>query len=186
MGYAVDRDFALLTDDGLRQHEFADLQPVDVNVQIRQDRGIGIGRRGVELRAARQHHQRGFQQADRNMVVHITKRLPHDMHARGHREHALGVAQHKIVNHHVAIDRPVDPSDFDGHARFEFQRRDLLDQESLARLGVEAQQQARHQHDQRHDKADDPDRDLLPQGATFAHDHGLARDGLGGGVILSH
>ena len=84
------------------------------------------------------------------------------MHLGADREHALGISQHQIMDRHVAIDRPVDPADLDLHARFHLERGNLLDQEFLARLGIEAEQQARDQNHQRHDQTDRTDRDLLP------------------------
>src|SRR3546814_5079743 len=69
MGHAVDGDLAFLTYDRLGDEEQGDLQPVDVDVQVGQDRGVGIGLGDVEPRAAGEDHQRAFQQPHRHMVV---------------------------------------------------------------------------------------------------------------------
>ncbi len=62
------------------------------------------------------------------------------MDAWGRRERAFGVAQDKVMDDHVTIDRPFDPPDLDRHAGFQLQRRDLAYQEFLARLGVQGKQ----------------------------------------------
>lgn len=87
---------------------------------------------------------------------------------------------------HVAIDRSLDQADLDPHARFHLERGDLLDEEALARLGIEEQQQARDQHHQPDDQAGQADGDLLPQRAALADHHGLGRFGRGERGIFRH
>ena len=99
------------------------------------------------------------------------------------------------MDDHVAVDRPVDPADFDLHSRFHLERSDLPDQEFLARLGVEAKQQHAHEQQEADHNAGNADRDLLPQGPLFPHHDGFGRRvsrrfarlrSGGRGVVLCH
>ncbi len=119
------------------------------------------------------------------MIVEVAEGAPHHMDARGHGKGALGVAQHKVVDDHVAIDRSLDTADFDRHTGFQLQRRDLADQEFFAGLRVEGQQQPGDQDDEAKDQPGNPKDDLLPERPSFPDDQGLTF-GSGRGRVFGH
>ncbi|MCY1171669.1 hypothetical protein D9M73_117900 [compost metagenome] len=117
VGRAVDLEDVDRPRHRLREHHPRDRQSPDINVQIGQNRRIGVGRHRLERRGALHRHQRRLRRAHVNMVVQIGERPPIHRDARRGQEHALGIADAHIGQHHCAVQRTFDPPDLDVEAR---------------------------------------------------------------------
>ena len=98
------------THDPLGNCQPVNLQPIDPDIEIGQDRRIGIA--GIELRAAQQDAAACHQLADIEAAAQPVQRAPVELHHGHPQERSLGIGQGDIVQHRHAIQRPLDPPDF--------------------------------------------------------------------------
>ena len=96
------------------------------------------------------------------MVVDEGEGAPIEAKLRRRQKLALRIGNRKVVHHHRAVDRTLDPADTDLHPVLEFKGFDLVYDEPLARRGVEDEQYRRDQQDEADQHDADPFRDRPP------------------------
>ncbi len=156
-----------------------DIEPGHVDIEIGQQRRLGIGRR-LERGHPQQPHFGAGQAADVDMVAQIGERPPVDCDLGRGGEHALGVADLHVAQHHRAEERSLDPADTEVEPRGERQPVDLLRDEIAARLGVDPDDQhaQRQHHHAEHDSG--PFDDSAPHGPLLL---GLLHRGFGRVIV---
>ena len=189
MHRAIDTQHVRLARHRLRQHQPADVQPVHVDIEVGQQRRVGVARRRLQLRPARERDEIGRQPPHVDMVARKGERPPVDVEPRAGEEYALGVSDTYVAQHHLAVERPVDAPDLDVEARRRRIAADTVGNEAAAGIGIDPQHHDADQHDEREDRDQQPFQDALPQRALRSHDHGGFGDGgFGGrhGRVVAH
>ena len=175
MHLAVDRQHMALPRHRRTDHEALERQPVHIDVEIGEQRRVGVARRRFQLGSPRQRDEVGAQRADVDMVVRIGEGPPVDVQPGAGQEHALGIADPQIDQAHPAVKRSLDPPDLDVQARGGGIAAQLVRDEAAARIGVDPQDDRPDQQDQAQDRDADPFEHPLPQRATHHHSLGRGR-----------
>ena len=181
MHCAIDTQHMRLARHRLRQHQPADVQPVHIDIQVGQQRRVGVARRRLQFRPARERDEIGRQPPHVDMVAGEGERPPVDVEPRAGEEHALGIGDAHVAQHHLAVERPVDPPDLDVEAGGGRITADTVGDEAAAGIGIDPQHDDTDQHDEREDRDQQPLQDALPQRALHSHDLGGFGDGRFGG-----
>ena len=127
--------------NALGDDEILDRQLVDADVEIRQQRRVGIA--GQQFGQARQPPAPRGHLADVEPAPQPVQRPPVELDFGDGEEQALGVAHPHIAQCRRAVDIALDPPDGKAQARGGRDRRDLVGDEALADRG---RKEPRHQH----------------------------------------
>ena len=145
------------------QRQVVDLEPIDADVEIRQDRRVRVA--WQQLGQAQQLRPARGQFAHIEPAPEPGQWPPAEFHLGNGEEGSFGVFQHHIVQHSIAVDIALDPSDFETEPRCRCDLRDLIGDEPLAdRRGEECPDDKDRQH---HDR-DRPAEPLCPATLAFA------------------
>jgi hypothetical protein len=139
----------------LAEHEPFDIERTDANVEVGQDRFFGLRR--LECRKPPQGRARYRQPVDVEPVRgQVQQRRPVELGGRSAKEQSLGIVQPHVVQHRLAVQRPVDPADLDFQAGRGRHLLDPVDQRAMPRIGIDRHERDRRQRHQRDDDAEQP------------------------------
>ena len=141
----------------LGDHQILDHQPVHPDVEIGQQRRIGVA--GEQFGQPRQPPAPRGDLADVEPAPQPVQRPPVEPHLGDGEEGALGIAHRHLPQQRVAVDVALDPPDGEPQARSGRGRRDLVGDETLADRGGEEQ---RHEQEGCEQQPQRPARALAP------------------------
>ena len=119
--------------------ELPNVEPAEMNVVIGQD-GLRLGGR-IEPRRPAQDDEIRIDLVEGQGAEHIIDRPPIHVDPRRLGEQAVGIVDPDVDQPGAPVDRAVDPADLDPEARRGSHRRDPVDDEAVAGLGVEKGQE---------------------------------------------
>ncbi len=152
-----------------------DMQPGNVERDVRQKRRIGIARPKREIAGEPRLRDVELAHVD-PPAEQIGERPVVERRHRCGRERALRIGEGDVAQRQPAVDRALDPFDVDLQPRRRLGRVDPVDDEAVARFGVQPEQEGEGGRDQHREHDRRPFGDPPPQRPP-ADDH----DGLGGG-----
>ncbi len=150
LGREIDPVLAIV-DHSARDPEVVELQPVHADVEVGQDRRVGIT--GKQLGRAQQGAAPGREIAHVEPAPQPVERAPVELRHRHREEGPLGVGQGNVVQGRAAVDVAFDPADRDPQAGGRCHLGDAVHDEALPDRAVEHHE--REQHDRR-ETGDDP------------------------------
>ncbi len=136
--------FAPLTRNGGLSHQPVNPQPVNIDIEIGQERRIRPGH--LEGRDPLQHHRLRGGGSDIDMVGKVGKRPPVKLDHGGAQELPAGIKGRHPDQAGLPIERTFNPPDLDPQAIGEGHARQLPRHEIAPRSGVEARQQQTNQN----------------------------------------
>ena len=157
------------------QHKIVYFQLVDGNVETWQDRAVFLARN--EFGKARQSRAMRGERIDIEPVIEPGPRVPVDLGLWNGQEYTLRIGQGNIVQHRIAIDIALDPSDPDNQTVRESPLAYLARQEPLTQRRVEHHQCGNQKQYRSSDEDDRPLPDPAPSPAfalgsrLFVHSH---------------
>ena len=176
---AVDPDQVRVAGHRLRQHQPVHLQPVDINVDVGQDRRVRIA--GLERGRTRHRDEWRLHRIQVDMVPQELERVPVDRGGRRREKDPVRVADAQVDQFHPAVDRPLDPPDLDVESAFGRIAREPRDDETMPRRGVETDIDQYQQRQDAEQGDPDPADDRLPD--RLSHDHDRRRRVIGDGCL---
>ena len=147
--------------DGLGNIQFTDFKFSNIDIEVGQQGAFG--RRGQKFGHAQKFRLGHDQRANIYMTSDKGQGPPVHFDCLCGCKNAFGIPYFEIDNFHLAINRAIDPADFELHAIFELKRFDLLFNEAMTAAAIEPDIARRHQNQQeRNQRAQTDDKFIFP------------------------
>ena len=140
--------------DALGDRQVADRKLVHADVEVGQDRRVGIA--GAQCRQAEQRAAVGGQFADVEPARNPARRPPVEIDQRQVEKLALGIGQRDVVQPRLAVEIAVDPPDADRQPRSRRDFRDPVDDPAVPDRAVEHRECGDEQQHQPDDTREQP------------------------------